>query len=142
MRRLQALRERTKTTKAKLRKRVKLKLRLSEYSQKLQNSVFKRRAQQEVNIMEICVVKERRNLCGTERDGLKSAQKRPLHWTASGEKLRGEIGTLNGKFSRSLIPRGWRIFAGIKSSYTENVPPPLPQLFLPQTNTFEEEPRR
>ncbi|GFQ69472.1 hypothetical protein TNCT_175091 [Trichonephila clavata] len=51
------------------------------------------------------------------------------------EKLRGEIGTLNGKLSRSLIPRGWRIFAGIKSSYIENVP-----LLLP-TNDFEEEPR-
>ncbi|GFR14980.1 uncharacterized protein TNCT_472731 [Trichonephila clavata] len=42
MRRRQALRERTKTTNAKLRKRVRIKLRWSEYSQKLQNSVFKR----------------------------------------------------------------------------------------------------
>ncbi|GFQ66253.1 hypothetical protein TNCT_144981 [Trichonephila clavata] len=58
MRRRQALQERTKTTKAKLRKRVRLKLRFSEYSQKHQNSVFKRRSQPEVNTMEICVVKE------------------------------------------------------------------------------------
>ncbi|GFR27517.1 uncharacterized protein TNCT_584931 [Trichonephila clavata] len=87
MRRSQALRERMKTTKAKLRKRVRLKLRLSEYSQKLQNSVFKRRVQPEVTIMEICVVKEKHSLCGTERNGVKSVQERPLPWTASGEKL-------------------------------------------------------
>ncbi|GFR27969.1 hypothetical protein TNCT_542561 [Trichonephila clavata] len=68
MRMRQALRERTKTTKAKLRKRVRLKLRLSEYSQKLQNSVFKRRDQPEVTIMEICVVKEKRSSCGTKRN--------------------------------------------------------------------------
>ncbi|GFR05007.1 hypothetical protein TNCT_498982 [Trichonephila clavata] len=88
MRRRQALRERTKTTKAKLRKRVRLKLRLSEYSQKLQNSVFKRRVQPEVTIMEICVVKEKRSSCGTKRNIVKRAQQRPLPWTVSGEKLR------------------------------------------------------
>ncbi|GFQ72106.1 hypothetical protein TNCT_306391 [Trichonephila clavata] len=121
MRRRQALRERTKTTKVKLRKRVRLKLRLSEYSEKLQNSVFKRRVQPEVIIMEICVVNEKRSLCGTKRNEVKRAQKRPLPWTASGEKLRDEIGTLNGKLPRSLIPRGWRILEGIKRGYTENV---------------------
>ncbi|GFQ66476.1 uncharacterized protein TNCT_610631 [Trichonephila clavata] len=75
MRRRQALRERTKTTKAKLHKRVRLKLR--EYSQKLQNSVFKRRVQPEVTIMEICVVKEKRSSCGTKRNRVKGAQQRP-----------------------------------------------------------------
>ncbi|GFR07851.1 uncharacterized protein TNCT_119421 [Trichonephila clavata] len=77
MRRRQALRERTKTTKAKLHKRVRLKLRLREYSQKLQNSVFKRRVQPEVTIMEICVVKEKRSSCGTKRNRVKGAQQRP-----------------------------------------------------------------
>ncbi|GFQ98123.1 uncharacterized protein TNCT_390351 [Trichonephila clavata] len=106
MRRRQALRERTKTTKAELRKKVRLKLRFSEYSQKHQNSVFKRRVQPEVIIMEICVVKEKPSLCGTKRNRVKRAQQRPLPWTASGEKLRGEIGTLNGKLPKSFIPRG------------------------------------
>ncbi|GFR22315.1 hypothetical protein TNCT_77501 [Trichonephila clavata] len=86
MRRRQALQKRTKTTKAKLGKRVRLKLRLSEYSQKLQNSDFKRQAQTEVTIMEICVVKEKSSLCRTEGDGVKSAQERLLLWTAAGEK--------------------------------------------------------
>ncbi|GFR29615.1 uncharacterized protein TNCT_301331 [Trichonephila clavata] len=116
MRRQQALQERTKTTKAKLRKRVRLKLRFSEYSQKHQNSVFKRRSQPEVTIMEICVVKEKRSLCGTKRYRVKRAQQRPLPWTASDEKLRGEIGTLNGKLPKSFIPRGEN------SCGTENVP--------------------
>ncbi|GFR15894.1 hypothetical protein TNCT_131281 [Trichonephila clavata] len=104
MRRRQALRERTKTTKAELRKRVRLKLRFSEYSQKHQNSVFKRRVQPEVTIMEICVVKEKTSLCGTKRNRVKRAQQRP--WTASGEKLRGEIRTLNGKLPKSFILQG------------------------------------
>ncbi|GFR11394.1 uncharacterized protein TNCT_201833 [Trichonephila clavata] len=145
MRRRQALRERTKTTKAELRKRVRLKLRLSEYSQKLQNSVFKRRVQPEVTIMEICVVKEKRSLCGTKRNRVKRAQQRPLPWTASGEKLRGEIGTLNGKLPKSFIPQGENSCGDRES------PPPLhhkktqgePDICPPpQTNTLEEEPRR
>ncbi|GFR22432.1 uncharacterized protein TNCT_297261 [Trichonephila clavata] len=145
MRRRQALRERTKTTKAKLHKRVRLKLRLSEYSQKLQNSVFKRRVQPEVTIMEICVVKEKRSSCGTKRNRVKRAQQRPLPWTVSGEKLRGEIGTLNGKLPKSLIPRGEN------SCGDRECPPPLQhqlkhkgnRTFVPpQTNTLEEEPRR
>ncbi|GFR18044.1 hypothetical protein TNCT_717631 [Trichonephila clavata] len=78
MRRRQALRERTKTTKAELRKKVRLKLRFSEYSQKHQNSVFKRRVQPEVIIMEICVVKEKPSLCWTKRNRVKRAQQRPL----------------------------------------------------------------
>ncbi|GFQ72683.1 uncharacterized protein TNCT_392451 [Trichonephila clavata] len=117
MRRRQALQERTKTTKAKLRKRVRLKLRFSEYSQKHQNGVFKRRSQPKVTIMEICVVKEKRSLCGTKRNRVKRAQQIP--WTASGEKLRGEIGTLNGKLPKSFIPRGEN------SCGDRECPPPL-----------------
>ncbi|GFR16170.1 dual specificity protein phosphatase CDC14A [Trichonephila clavata] len=144
MTRRQALRERTNTTKAELRKRVRLKLRLSEYSQKLQNSVFKRRVQPEVTIMEICVVKEKRSLCGTKRNRVKRAQQRPLPWTASGEKLRGEIGTLNGKLPKSFIPQGEN------SCRYRECPPPLQHQLKhkgnrtfppPQTNTLEEEPR-
>ncbi|GFR16641.1 hypothetical protein TNCT_330341 [Trichonephila clavata] len=144
MRRRQALRERTKTTKAELRKRVRLKLRFSEYSQKHQNSVFKRRSQPEVTIMEICVVKEKRSLCGTKRNRVKRAQQRPLPWTASGEKLRGEIGTLNGKLRKSFIPRGEN------SCGDRECPPPLyhektqgePDICPPPKQHFEEELRR
>ncbi|GFQ74102.1 hypothetical protein TNCT_133011 [Trichonephila clavata] len=76
--------------------------------------------------MEICVVKEKSSLCGAERDGVKSAQDRPLPWMAAGERLRGEIGTLNGKLPRSLIPRGWRILSEIKEATLRMSPSSAP----------------